>query len=227
MAIIAPSILSANFAELGGEVAALEAAGADWVHIDVMDGRFVPNITIGPMVTKAVRGVTKLPLDVHLMIVEPDRYLEPFRDAGADILTVHAEASTHLHRTLSHIRSLGMKAGVSLNPGTPLEAIEWVLDTVDVVLIMSVNPGFGGQSFIPSSLEKIALLAAMKKAGGFDFTIEVDGGINPKTTALVTEAGAEALVAGAYVFGEKPYAKTISALRDAARPACIPSTEST
>lgn len=219
--IIAPSILSADFADLGREVAALEEAGADWVHVDVMDGRFVPNITIGPPVTRAVRGVTKLPLDVHLMIVEPEKYLEAFRDAGADILTVHAEATTHLHRALGHIRSLGMKSGVSLNPATPIEAIEYALDVADLVLIMSVNPGFGGQTFIPSALDKIARLSRMKRERGLDFTIEVDGGINPETTALVTEAGAEALVAGAFVFREKPYSKNVDALRNAALPARV------
>lgn len=217
MVLIAPSILSADFARLGEEVSALAAAGADWVHVDVMDGRFVPNITIGPPVVAAVDNVTDLPLDVHLMIEEPERYLAPFAKAGADILTVHAEASVHLHRTLQEIRGLGVKAGVSINPATPVCAIEHVLELADLVLVMSVNPGFGGQTFIPSALGKIEALAKLKEERGYGYIIEVDGGINASTCAEVTRAGAGAVVAGNYIFSEKPYDKPIVKLREASK----------
>ena len=215
--IIAPSILSADFAELGSEVRAAEAAGADWVHVDVMDGRFVPNLTIGPLVVKAVRSVTKLPLDVHLMIVEPERYLRAFADAGADIITVHAEATTHLHRTVQEIRALGKRAGVALNPSTSEEALRYVLDDIDLVLVMSVNPGFGGQSFLASVLPKVARIKAMIAERSID--LEIDGGISPTTVNAAVEAGANALVAGNAVFGQASYRDAITALRSGAKAA--------
>lgn len=212
--LIAPSILSADFARLGEEVAAIEAAGADWAHVDVMDGRFVPNLTIGPMVVKALKRATKLPLDVHLMIVEPERYLEEYAQAGADVLTVHAETCTHLHRVLQQIRALGKKAGVSLNPHTPEEVLRYVLDLTDLVLVMSVNPGFGGQDFIPAVLPKLKRLRGMIDASGRPVYLEVDGGIKPGTAKRVIEAGADVLVAGSAVFGAKDYAHAIRALRE-------------
>ncbi len=211
---IAPSILSADFARLGEEVRAIEAAGADLVHVDVMDGRFVPNLTIGPPVVRALRKVTKLPLDCHLMIVEPERYVEEFAAAGADIITVHLEASAHLHRTLQHIRSLGKRAGVSLNPHSPEEHIRYVLEVADLILVMSVNPGFGGQEFIPAVLPKIAGLRKMIDACGRDIALEVDGGIKPGVARRVIEAGADTLVAGSAVFGNADYASAIAALRE-------------
>jgi ribulose-phosphate 3-epimerase len=200
---IAPSILSADFGRLADEVRAAEAAGADWIHVDVMDGRFVPNITIGPVVVKAVRAATRLPLDVHLMIVEPERYVDEFAKAGADVISVHVEASPHLHRTVQHVRALGKKAGVVLNPHTSEESIRHVLGDVDLVLVMSVNPGFGGQSFIPSALEKLRALRGMIDRGGRDVILEVDGGVAPGGVAkAVVEAGARMLVAGSAVFGK-------------------------
>jgi ribulose-phosphate 3-epimerase len=211
--LIAPSILSADFAKLGDDVSAVERAGADWVHVDVMDGRFVPNLTLGPVVVKSLRKVTRLPLDVHLMIVEPERYVEDFAAAGADIITVHAEACTHLHRVLQQIRALGKKAGVSLNPHTPEEVIRYVLELTDLVLVMSVNPGFGGQDFIPAVLPKIKNLRAMIEASGRPVHLEVDGGIKPGTARHVIQAGADVLVAGSAVFGAKSYADAIAALR--------------
>jgi len=211
--LIAPSILSADFARLGDEVVALERGGADWAHVDVMDGRFVPNMTIGPLVVKALRRVTKLPLDVHLMIVEPERYVADFAEAGADIITVHAEACHHLHRVLQQIRALGKKAGVSLNPHTPEDVLRYVLDLTDLVLVMSVNPGFGGQEFIPAVLPKIQRLKQMIDASGKKIHLEVDGGIKPGTARPVIEAGADVLVAGSAVFGAKDYAQSIKALR--------------
>jgi ribulose-phosphate 3-epimerase len=210
---IAPSILSADFGHLADEVKAIERAGADLVHVDVMDGRFVPNLTLGPVVVQAVKQATTLPLDVHLMIVEPERYLEAFVQAGASILTVHAETCPHLHRTLQQIRALKAKPSVVVNPATPLSAIEEVLGEVDMVLLMSVNPGFGGQSFIEATVDKVRRLRAMGDARGLSFDIEVDGGINEQTARRVVDAGATVLVAGSAVFGAKDYAKAISALR--------------
>jgi ribulose-phosphate 3-epimerase len=210
---IAPSILSADFGRLADEVKAIEAAGADYVHVDVMDGRFVPNLTIGPLVVEAVKKATSLPLDVHLMIVEPEKYVPDFIKAGAAIVTVHVEVSPHLHRTLQQIRALGAKASVVLNPSTSLTTIEEVLGDVDQVLLMSVNPGFGGQAFIPSTVDKVRRLRAMFDARGLSTDIEVDGGINAETAKLVVAAGANVLVAGNAVFKAKDYRAAIAALR--------------
>jgi ribulose-phosphate 3-epimerase len=214
---IAPSILSADFARLGEGVAQAEAAGADWIHVDVMDGHFVPNLTIGPPVVAAVRRATELPLDVHLMIDAPDRYLQQFGDAGADILTIHQEACPHLHRTVERIRELGMRPGVSINPATPLAAVEEILPYVDLVLLMTVNPGFGGQRFIPTSTEKIRRLRrALDERHLWGVELEVDGGISPRTAGEVAEAGASVLVAGAAVFGgEAGVDVNMKALREA------------
>jgi ribulose-phosphate 3-epimerase len=211
---IAPSILSADFGRLADEVRAVAAAGADWIHVDVMDGRFVPNLTIGPAVVRAIREATDLPLDVHLMIVEPERYLESFAEAGADTLTVHVEASPHLHRTVQQVRALGKRAGVSLNPHTPPEAVEYVLGDVDLVLAMSVNPGFGGQSFIPSTLPKIRRLRQLIDESGQAVDLEVDGGIHQGTAEKVRRAGADVLVAGSAVFRQDDYQRAIKALRE-------------
>jgi ribulose-phosphate 3-epimerase len=211
---IAPSILSADFGRLSDEVRAAERAGADWIHVDVMDGRFVPNITIGPLVVKAIRGATKLPLDVHLMIVEPDRYLEDFAHAGADVLSVHVEACIHhLHRTLEHIRHLGKRSGVVLNPATSEEAIRYVIDSVDLVLVMSVNPGFGGQAFIPQVLPKVRAIRRMIDDAGRAIDLEIDGGITHETAGLAVAAGARVLVAGTAVFSQASYADAIGTLR--------------
>nr|XP_023873792.1 ribulose-phosphate 3-epimerase, chloroplastic [Quercus suber]POE84165.1 ribulose-phosphate 3-epimerase, chloroplastic [Quercus suber] len=221
--IVSPSILSANFSKLGEQVKAVELAGCDWIHVDVMDGRFVPNITIGPLVVDALRPVTDLPLDVHLMIVEPEQRVPDFIKAGADIVSVHCEqASTiHLHRTVNQIKSLGAKAGVVLNPGTPLTAIEYVLDVVDLVLIMSVNPGFGGQSFIESQVKKISDLRRICAEKGVNPWTEVDGGVGPKNAYKVIEAGANALVAGSAVFGAKDYAEAIRGIKASKKPVAV------
>lgn len=214
---IAPSILSADFSRLGDEVRAIEAAGADYVHIDVMDGHFVPNITIGPLVVEAVRRVTTLPLDVHLMIEHPDRYIPDFAAAGSDIIVVHAEAVNHLHRTVQLIRSLGKRAGVSLNPATPLDCLEYVLDDLDLVLLMTVNPGFGGQSFIDACLPKIHALRAMLDRRGSEAELEVDGGVKPANIGAVSHAGADVFVAGSAVFCSDDYAATIAEMKRLAR----------
>ena len=214
--MIAPSILSADFTRLGDEIRAVEAAGADVIHVDVMDGHFVPNITIGPLVVRAVRTVTDLPVDVHLMITDPDRYLKDFIDAGADWVTVHVEACVHLHRTLTCIKDLGRKAGAVLNPATSLTTLENVLAEVDLVMLMSVNPGFGGQSFIPSAIDKIRRLRQMLDAVNPGAGIEVDGGIGPATIGAVAEAGANIFVAGSAIYGQAEYGPVIRDLRQRA-----------
>jgi ribulose-phosphate 3-epimerase len=213
MVKIAPSILSADFARLGEEITAVEKAGADYIHIDVMDGHFVPNITIGPLIVEAVRPVTKLPLDVHLMIENPDQYIEAFAKAGADYITVHVEACKHLHRTIHYIKSFGIKAGVVLNPATPVDSIQHVLADIDMVLLMSVNPGFGGQKFIPEVLPKIRKVKEMADLKGKEIEIEIDGGVNSETAKLCIEAGANVLVAGSAIYNQEDYEAAISLIR--------------
>ncbi len=215
---LAPSILSADFARLGEQIHAAEAAGADWIHVDVMDGHFVPNITIGPLIVRAIRPLTTLPLDVHLMIEQPERYIPAFADAGADHIIVHVETCPHLHRTIQQIKGLGVKAGVTLNPATPVSALEEILPDVDQVLVMSVNPGFGGQTFIPGSARKIAQLRQHFTRIGSAADISVDGGINAQTVRLAVEAGASAVVAGSAVFNSRAaIAENIRALRNSIR----------
>jgi ribulose-phosphate 3-epimerase len=214
MVKISPSILSADFSKLGEEVAAAEKAGAELIHIDVMDGHFVPNITIGPLVVKAIRDVTKLPFDVHLMIENPDKYIKEFADSGADIITVHEEASVHLHRTIQNIKECGAKAGVSLNPATPLGSIEPVLHYLDMVLIMSVNPGFGGQKFIPETLQKIKQLEGMINERKLNIDIEVDGGVTVDNVSEVDFAGADIVVMGSAFYNSEDYAATVKAVKE-------------
>jgi ribulose-phosphate 3-epimerase len=213
MKLIAPSILSADFTRLKEEIAAAEAAGADWIHADVMDGHFVPNITFGPLVVEAVRRVTGLPIDVHLMIHDPDRYIGDFAKAGATFISVHAETCLHLHRTVQLIRDSGSRPGVVLNPATPIETLRWILEYLDFVLVMSVNPGFGGQAFIPNSIAKIAGLRRMITEMGLQTLIEVDGGVSPQTIAGIAAAGADVFVAGSAIFKSPDYRQTILSLR--------------
>ena len=213
MKLIAPSILSADFSKLGDEIKAVEAAGADWIHADVMDGHFVPNITIGPLIVEAVKRVTDLPIDVHLMIENPANYIAAFAEAGASFISVQVETCIHLNRTVQLIKDCGAQAGVVLNPSTPLTNLEWVLEDVDYVLIMSVNPGFGGQAFIPSSLDKIRALRQQIQDRGLSVLIEVDGGVNEQTIAEIASAGADVFVAGSAIFGSKDYQNTIQSFR--------------
>lgn len=215
MVKIAPSILSANFAKLGEEITEVENGGADYIHVDVMDGHFVPNITIGPLIVEAIRPVTDLPLDVHLMIENPDRYIPTFAKAGASIISVHQEACPHLHRTIQLIKDQGVKAGVVINPATPVEMIKETLSYVDLVLVMTVNPGFGGQSFIHETLPKIKLLDELRKEHQYSFELEVDGGVNAETAKLCTDAGADVLVAGSAIFNKEDRKAAIAEIREA------------
>jgi ribulose-phosphate 3-epimerase len=214
MKLIAPSILSADFLRLGQDIQKVIDAGADWIHADVMDGHFVPNITFGPMVVAAVRSLTDLPIDVHLMIEAPERYIEAFADAGASHISVQVETCVHLHRTIAQIKETGAKAGAVLNPATPLSAVNWVLSDVDYVLVMSVNPGFGGQAFIPSSLDKIRALRQLIDTQELDVQIEIDGGVNRDTIGAIAGAGVDVFVAGSAIFGSEDYQKTIAAFRE-------------
>jgi len=211
---IAPSILSADFSKLGDEIKSVEAAGADWIHIDVMDGHFVPNITIGPLVVEAVRRVTSLPVDVHLMIENPDRYIKDFADAGADLISVQVEACVHLNRTIQMIKEFDRRAGVVLNPSTPLSSLEWIMENVDFIMIMSVNPGFGGQKFIPNSLDRVRALRGMIRDRGLETLIEIDGGVNEKTIKNISDAGVDVFVAGSAIFKSPDYKKTIDKFRE-------------
>jgi ribulose-phosphate 3-epimerase len=213
MKYIAPSILSADFSRLGDEIRAVEAAGADWIHVDVMDGRFVPNITMGPLVVEAVRRTTALPIDVHLMIESPERYVADFAAAGAHTISVHQETCTHLHRTIQLIREQGCRPGVALNPATAPETLQWVLPDLDFVLIMSVNPGFGGQRFIPSALEKVARLRQMIDSCGSSTLIQIDGGVNAETIGRISETGVDVFVAGSAIFNSRDYRQTITELK--------------
>jgi ribulose-phosphate 3-epimerase len=213
MKIIAPSILSCDFARLGDEVKAVEDAGADWVHVDIMDGHFVPNITLGPMIVKACRKATRLPLDVHLMIENPDEFIQEFADAGANLISVHLETCVHLNRTIRSIRDCNVRPGVVLNPTTPLTTIEWILEYVDHVLLLSVNPGFGGQEFIPNSLERVRSLRQMIEGKGLDILIEIDGGVNENTIKDISLAGVDVFVAGSAIFDSEDYKKTIDGLK--------------
>ena len=218
MKLIAPSILSADFSRLGDEIKAVEAAGADWIHADVMDGHFVPNITIGPLIIEAVRRVTSLPIDVHLMIDNPDDYIPAFANAGASLISVQVEASIHLNRSVQLIRECGARPGVVLNPTTPIQSLEWIIEDVDFVLIMSVNPGFGGQAFIKNSLDKIAALRKMIRQKNLKTLIEVDGGVNDTTIADIAAAGVDAFVAGSAIFGSQDYTQTIAGFREKIAP---------
>lgn len=213
MKLIAPSILSADFSKLGQEINDVEKAGADWIHVDVMDGFFVPNITMGPIIVEAVRKSTSLPIDVHLMIEQPDRYISDFSKAGADYISVHQEACTHLNRTIQLIKEHNVKAGVALNPATPVDSLAWILEDLDFVLIMSVNPGFGGQSFIRNTLEKVSALKQMITNKGLSTLIQIDGGVNKTTIRKISEAGVDSFVAGSAIFGSENYAETIRVFR--------------
>ena len=214
MKVIAPSILSADFSRLGNEIKAVETAGADWIHADVMDGHFVPNITFGPLVVEAVRRVTSLPIDVHLMIENPDNYIPAFAEAGASLISVQVEACTHLNRSIQLIRQCGVQPGVVLNPSTPVQTLEWIIEDVDYVLIMSVNPGFGGQTFIKNSLDKVIMLRQLIQRKNLKTLIEIDGGVNEKTITDIAAAGVDAFVAGSAIFGSRDYRATINSFRE-------------